>query len=89
MGGTTGMGLASAITLQKEGAKVLVIGRNQESCAKVELLLNADCLVFSGDATHPETIEEAIAMAHEKWGSITGLFHVAGGSGRTVWEMVP
>ncbi len=82
MGGTTGMGLSSALALQKQGAKILVIGRNQESCAKAELLLNADCLVLSGDATQLETIEKAIAMAHEKWGSITGLFHVAGGSGR-------
>ncbi len=82
MGGTTGMGLASALALQKKGAKVLVIGRNQESCAKAELLLNADCLVLSGDATNPKTMKKAIVMAHQAFGEITGLFHVAGGSGR-------
>jgi len=82
MGGTTGMGLTSALALQKEGAKVLVIGRNEENCAKAKQQLNTNSLVLSGDATEPKTIEKAIKMAHEKWGQITGLFHVAGGSGR-------
>ncbi|MEE9437721.1 MAG: SDR family oxidoreductase [Saprospiraceae bacterium] len=82
MGGTTGMGMASALALQNRGAKVLVIGRNEDSCAKAKLQLNDDCLVLSGDATNPETMEKAIQMAHESFGDITGLFHVAGGSGR-------
>ena len=82
MGGTTGMGLASALGLQKQGAKVLVIGRNEESCAKAKEQLNTDCLALSGDATDPKTIEKAIAQAKQEFGEITGLFHVAGGSGR-------
>ena len=82
MGGTTGMGLTSALALQKEGARVLVIGRNKDSCKKAEEQLNANCLVLSGDATNPATIEKAIVMAHENFGTITGLFHLAGGSGR-------
>jgi len=82
MGGTTGMGLTSALALQNQGARVLVIGRNKESCKKAEEQLNANCLVMSGDATNPTTIEKAITMAHKNFGTITGLFHVAGGSGR-------
>ncbi len=82
MGGTAGMGLASALALHKKGAKVLVIGRNTDSCENAKQQLNSDCLVLSGDATDPNTIEQAIKMAHDKFGTITGLFHVAGGSGR-------
>lgn len=82
MGGTAGMGLASALALQEKGAKVLVIGRNTDSCENAKQQLNSDCLVLSGDATDPNTIEQAIKMAHDKFGTITGLFHVAGGSGR-------
>ncbi len=82
MGGTAGMGLASALALQEKGAKVLVIGRNTDSCENAKQQLNSDCLVLSGDATDPNTIEQAIKMAHDKFGAITGLFHVAGGSGR-------
>ena len=82
MGGTTGMGLAAALVLNESGAKVLVVGRNEENCKKVQQLLSQDCLTLAGDATDPKTIDTAIEMAHSAFGTITGLFHVAGGSGR-------
>ncbi len=82
MGGTTGMGLVAALALQKRGAKVLVVGRNSKSCEQAKQQLNEDCLVLSGDATKIDTIDNAIKTAHQKFGGITGLFHVAGGSGR-------
>lgn len=82
MGGTTGMGLASAIALKEKGANVLVVGRNPESCAAAEATLGSGALSLSGDATDPETMKAAIAMADATFGPISGLFHVAGGSGR-------
>jgi NAD(P)-dependent dehydrogenase (short-subunit alcohol dehydrogenase family) len=83
MGGTTGLGLSAALALQKKGARVLAIGRSKESCKKAESLFNKGNLVLSGDATHPETMEKAIETASEEFGEITGLYHVAGGSGRS------
>lgn len=82
MGGTTGMGLSAAIALASQGAKVLVVGRNAESCAKAKQQLGKGNLAISGDATDPDCIENAIKLAHTNFGTITGLFHVAGGSGR-------
>ncbi len=82
MGGTTGMGLAAAIALKKQGAHILVVGRNLESCKKAEKALGAKSISLSGDATDPETAKTAIKIAHDTFGHITGLFHVAGGSGR-------
>jgi NAD(P)-dependent dehydrogenase (short-subunit alcohol dehydrogenase family) len=82
MGGTTGMGLAAAIALKNKGADILVVGRNPDSCKKAEETLGEGSLSLSGDATDPKTSETAIEMAHGKFGNITGLFHVAGGSGR-------
>ncbi|MGB5554477.1 MAG: SDR family oxidoreductase [Flavobacteriaceae bacterium] len=82
MGGTTGMGLASAMALKDNGANVLVVGRNADSCKTAETTLGKNALALKGDATHTETIKTAIKMAHEAFGAITGLFHVAGGSGR-------
>lgn len=76
------MGLVAASALNKRGAKVLVVGRNPKSCDSAKQKLTSDCLVLSGDATNPETIENAIEMAHNAFQGITGLFHVAGGSGR-------
>ena len=82
MGGTTGMGLSSALALKNEGAHLLVIGRNEDSCKQAKKLLGSQHLVLSGDATDAKTMEKAIKMADDKFGNITGLFHVAGGSGR-------
>ncbi|WP_282161452.1 SDR family NAD(P)-dependent oxidoreductase [Ulvibacterium marinum] len=82
MGGTTGMGLTAAKALKANGANVLVVGRNPDNCKRAEKVLGQGGLSISGDATVPETIKTAIQMAHNAFGGITGLFHVAGGSGR-------
>ncbi len=82
MGGTTGMGLAAARALQQNGARVLVVGRNRDSCEQAEKALGNGSLSLNGDATDPKTSEKAIQQAHDVFGKITGLFHVAGGSGR-------
>ena len=82
MGGTTGMGLAAAIALKTNGAKVMVVGRSSENCQKAEKILGHGSISLVGDATNPETIQRAIQITQETFGFITGLFHVAGGSGR-------
>lgn len=82
MGGTTGMGFAAAKTLKEKGAKVVVVGRNTDSCRKAEKALGEGSIAISGDATDPNTIATVIERTHHSFGRITGLFHVAGGSGR-------
>lgn len=82
MGGTTGMGLASAIALKKNGANLMLVGRNLDNCEKAKEILGKGSISLEGDATDPKTIKTAIKMTHKAFGSITGLFHVAGGSGR-------
>ncbi|MCG2459158.1 SDR family oxidoreductase [Flavobacteriaceae bacterium F89] len=82
MGGTSGLGLTAALVLKNNGAKVLAIGRNPESCKNAQDILGDDCLTLCGDATNPKTIDKAIELASESFDNITGLFHVAGGSGR-------
>ena len=82
MGGTTGMGLSSAIALKNEGANVVAVGRNPESCEKAKEYLGANNVVISADAIKEESILNAIEIAINRFGSIDGLFHVAGGSGR-------
>lgn len=76
------MGLAAAIALKENGAKVLVVGRNPESCSSAERILGDGAISLNGDATDPGTMKTAITLAHESFGLISGLFHVAGGSGR-------
>lgn len=83
MGGTSGLGLAAALALRDNGAKVLVVGRSQRSCENALSRLGDKCLAICGDAIDPMTIDNAIEMASISFGGITGLFHVAGGSGRS------
>tara|TARA_R110000744_G_scaffold141922_5_gene253386 strand:+ start:2334 stop:3119 length:786 start_codon:yes stop_codon:yes gene_type:complete len=82
MGGTTGMGLAAAIALRTNGANVMVVGRNLDNCEKAKEILGKESISLVGDATDPKTIKKAIQITHETYGTISGLFHVAGGSGR-------
>ena len=82
IGGTTGMGLSAAIAFVREGAQVVVVGRNAESCADAEEQLAGNGLAMSGDASDPLTAPKAIALCQQIFGGFDGLYHVAGGSGR-------
>ncbi|MEM0964869.1 MAG: SDR family oxidoreductase [Verrucomicrobiota bacterium] len=86
VGGTTGLGLSSALAFIGAGASVAVIGRNPESAAraltKLEEVDPNRCLAICGDAIDPATTPKAIDACLEKFGSFEGLYHVAGGSGR-------
>ncbi len=82
VGGTTGLGLSAALALKEAGAKVMVIGRNDESSKDALNLLGNDHLSFTGDATIESTIDEVIDLSDKRFGKIDGLYHVAGGSGR-------
>ena len=82
IGGTTGMGLSAAQAFVREGAQVVVVGRNPESCTIAENQLDGNGLAMSGDAADPQTAPKAIALCQQIFGGFTGLYHVAGGSGR-------
>src|SRR5258706_8929311 len=86
VGGTTGIGLAGAKAFIREGARVVVVGRNDESGRKARTELGENSIALAGDATHPEIAEKAIATAMERFGSFDGLYHVAGGSGRKMGD---
>ncbi|MBD0283908.1 MAG: SDR family oxidoreductase [Flavisolibacter sp.] len=82
IGGTTGMGLSAALACIKEGAKVVVVGRNAEHSEKAGEQLKENGLALSSDATQEETAAKAILVCRDQFGGFDGLYHVAGGSGR-------
>jgi NAD(P)-dependent dehydrogenase (short-subunit alcohol dehydrogenase family) len=49
----------------------------------VQRELGSRCHFHVGDATHPDTSELAIGCAVDSFGDFHGLYHVAGGSGRS------
>jgi NAD(P)-dependent dehydrogenase (short-subunit alcohol dehydrogenase family) len=86
IGGTTGLGLSAAKTFIANGAKVIVVGRNEESVTAAQKELGANAIAICGDATNEHTAIEAINVCIEKFGGFDGLYHVAGGSGRKMGD---
>ncbi|MBB5285532.1 NAD(P)-dependent dehydrogenase (short-subunit alcohol dehydrogenase family) [Rhabdobacter roseus] len=82
IGGTTGLGLSAARAFVRQGANVVVVGRNPESCLMAEVDLGRQARAKQGDATQPQTAFDAIQLCVREFGSFDGLYHVAGGSGR-------
>lgn len=82
IGGTSGLGLSAALAFQAEGARLVVVGRDDEHLAVARERLAPETRVLGLDATQPETAIRAVEAAAEAFGSFHGLYHVAGGSGR-------
>ncbi len=82
VGGTSGLGLSAAKACAAEGARLVLVGRDQDKCRQALETVDgpAECVV--GDATIAETSERAVQLAVERFGRLDGLYHVAGGSGR-------
>jgi NAD(P)-dependent dehydrogenase (short-subunit alcohol dehydrogenase family) len=76
VGGTSGLGLSGARAILSAGGRVVVVGLES-----VEL--GAEVPVIVGDACNSSTVERAIEAAVSRWGRLDGLYHVAGGSGRS------
>src|SRR5260370_20909115 len=83
VGGTTGIGLSAAHALGKEGAGVIIVGRNSEYAKAAQKSLGKSSFPLAADATDSNTAPSAIEMALEKFDGFHGLYHVAGGSGRS------
>lgn len=82
IGGTSGMGLSTAQALQSYGARVVVVGLDDDSCNFAVQQLGENGIVIKGDATEEQTAMSAVRKCWEAFGAFNGLFHVAGGSGR-------
>jgi NAD(P)-dependent dehydrogenase (short-subunit alcohol dehydrogenase family) len=82
IGGTTGLGLSASKAFVKNGAKIVAVGLDAESCQATENLLGEQCICLCANATDPKTAQTAINICKNAYGSFDGLYHVAGGSGR-------
>ena len=86
IGGTTGMGLSAARSFIREGARIVVVGRNEQSVHAAGDELGDAAIAFSADATQTDTAVKAIQLCREQYGGFDGLYHVAGGSGRNMGD---
>ena len=87
MGGSAGLGGSAAAAFVKEGAQVVIVGRNAQNIDRMAARLGEDRATgIIGDARAPETAEIAVKKAIQTFGRLDGLYHVAGGSGRQMGD---
>jgi NAD(P)-dependent dehydrogenase (short-subunit alcohol dehydrogenase family) len=83
-GGAGSIGLASASLLLQEGARVMLVGRNEENlaCAAKTLNASADFLgTMRANVADTQETQKYINQTVAKWGKIDVLFSHAGISG--------
>ena len=78
-GGTSGIGLASALELVREGAKVYVTGRRQAELDAAGAAIGAGAIGVRGDVTRHEDLDALAALIKDKEGRLDILFANAGG----------
>ena len=87
IGGTSGIGLSAAKALAACGAKLVVTGRSQEKIdAAIAALGDGNAAGLAGDAARSQSSIAAIDLAVARFGRLDGLYHVAGGSGRSAGD---
>ncbi|MGD9864806.1 MAG: SDR family NAD(P)-dependent oxidoreductase [Pseudodonghicola sp.] len=79
VGGTSGIGLASARQMQSQGAQVTVAGRSPERGAAAVAALGGTAAYLQGDAGDPASCAAMVARAAERMGGIDVLMSCGGG----------
>ena len=82
-GGNSGIGLATARLFVKEGARVVITGRNQATLEAAAKELGPNALAIVADATDIAATEAAIKQGAEKFGKLDIVFANAGIAGGT------
>jgi len=77
-GGNSGIGLGVAIAYAREGASVVITGRDEESLQAAAAEIGPGTLAIKSDASKISDIEKAMAEIREKCGRIDALFVNAG-----------
>jgi len=77
-GGNSGIGLATALLFQAEGARVAIIGRNRTTLDAAAAALGRDALALQADVTDAAATEKAVAKIAETFGKLDIVFANAG-----------
>ena len=82
-GGNSGIGLATARVFAREGAQLVITGRNRKTLDEAVKELGAGALGVEADVSDPKAIERAVAAAVERFGKLDVVFANAGIGGVT------
>ena len=86
VGGSSGLGLSAARALVKHGARVAVCGRSEERLTQALEMLGKNAVGKKVDAAAAGAVDEFLDFACGEIGDLEGLYHVAGGSGRSAGD---
>ena len=78
-GGNSGIGFGIAQALKNEGAKGVIVGRNQETLASSVAQLGDDFIAINADVTNVADLEKVFKETAEKFGKIDVIVANAGG----------
>lgn len=87
LGGTSGMGLASAKRFLAEGARVIITGRKAEKIEAARRELQGDFAIFQADIADYEATKAALDQGVERFGKIDVFYQVAGMAAMVPFEM--
>jgi NAD(P)-dependent dehydrogenase (short-subunit alcohol dehydrogenase family) len=76
-GSTTGIGRSIAIACAREGARVVVHGRDEERAAQVAAGLGGEAAVVTSDLAEPAGAERVVGFAVERFGRVDALVNNA------------
>jgi NAD(P)-dependent dehydrogenase (short-subunit alcohol dehydrogenase family) len=83
-GAGSGIGRATAVAFARAGAKVLLVGQNEDRLAESARLVadtGAEAVVQAADVSRSEDVQRYVAAARERFGGIDVLFNNAGWEG--------
>ena len=76
-GGSSGVGLALARALVKQGNNVLITGRNPDRLEATANALDGKVLTFSGDLARQDILQQLVDFVQEQWGTFSLLINNA------------
>jgi NAD(P)-dependent dehydrogenase (short-subunit alcohol dehydrogenase family) len=77
-GGNSGIGLATAKLLRREGAKVAISGRDQDTLSSAKKEVGGDTLAIRSDVSNPADVDAFFSNVAQAFGKIDVLFANAG-----------
>jgi NAD(P)-dependent dehydrogenase (short-subunit alcohol dehydrogenase family) len=86
-GGASGIGRATSLAMAREGARVAVADRTEESAAATVALINAaggQAIAIGGDVTNEDQVAALVARTVAAYGRIDCAFNNAGVAGNAV-----
>jgi len=86
VGGTSGIGLSGVRACLASGARVVALGLPESVTEPLATELGPSARLVPADARDPDAARLAVRRARSELGGFHGLYHVAGGSGRSLGD---